>query len=378
MMGIDASPILIAAVAVWIPWRAVRWKRDPGDLLRELGVTVLFVWSLVIVALTLSPLRGITNDWGSSISLVPFASIIDMIRFAIPSVARRNIAGNLLLLAPLGVLLPLLFARMRHVKALAWRAAAVSVTIEFLQFISRSRTVDIDDVILNTLGAVAGFALFATFSRLASRYPLGRGFLDRMGSTTQREPLLLAAIPAVMTALVSAPVFIAIVLTSTLGSAGIAADVVAPWPGSRLVASNDANEDAFLVAAETTPDGDERLRCSQYRRVLPGRYTQATSSEMPPGQGSRYMWTLTSTNAREAELPTLVVWGVNHAGATEVGVDGNDISHRIGLPPGNFFVVAVQYDDRSDFTDDGLVNGLNFTFSSDSGSDLSSEFTLVQ
>jgi len=373
-MGIDIAPVLVVALAVWVPWRIVLWRRHQGDLLREAGVAVLFAWSLVIVALTLSPLRGSMNDWGSSVSLVPFASIVDMLRYTIPSVARRNIAGNLLLLAPLGVLLPLLFTRIRHPMALAWRAVAVSVSIELLQFVSRSRTVDIDDVILNAVGAMAGFALFAAVERLVGRSPGGRRFVDRMGATTEREPLLLAAFPAGVTVLAAAPVMLAIVFAGTLSSAGIAADVVGQWQGSRVVASADARGDTFLVASENGR-ASGRLRCSQYRRVFPGRYTGAVSTEMPGGEGSRYAWMFTSTNAREAEIPTVVVWGVNAVDATELRVEGIDVSLRFDMPPGDFFAFAFNYDERPDLADDGLVNGLVFTYSDRRGTDLTPEFT---
>ncbi len=377
MMGIDIAPVLLVAVVVWVPWRVVLWRRHRGDLLREAGVAVLFAWSLVIVALTLSPLRGIMDNWGSSVNLVPFASIGDMLRYSIPSVARRNIAGNLLLLAPLGVMLPLLFTRIRRPMALAWRAAAISVSIEFLQFISRSRTVDIDDVILNAVGAVAGFALFATFARLAGRSAKGRRFLDRMGATSDREPLLLAAFPVGVTVLVSVPVMIAIVFAGTLSSAGIVADVVGQWQGSRVVARANTRGDAFLVASEAGT-GNGRLRCCQYRRVFPGRYTPAVSAEMPRGEGSRYSWMLTSTNAREAEVPTVIVWGVNTADATELRVEGIGVSVRFVMPPGDFFAFAFDYDDRPDYTDDGLVNGLVFTYFDRRGTNLTNEFTSEQ
>ncbi len=373
----DIAPILIVAVAVWLPWRVVRWKRRPGDPLREASVAALFAWALVVVGFTLSPLRGILNDWGSSMNLVPFASITDMLRYSIPSIARRNIAGNLLLLAPIGVLLPLLFTRVRRPLALVWRAAAISLTIEFIQFISRSRTVDIDDVILNVVGAAAGFALFAAFAWVARRSASGRTFLSRMGSTTDREPLLLAAFPVGVTALVSVPVMIAIVFAGTLGTQGIERDVTAAWPGSSVVARAETRKDAFLVASETLPEG-ERLRCNQYRRVFPGRYTQMVGSEIPAGNGSRYSWMLTSTNAREAEIPTVVVWGANRAGATTLQVEGIDVSRHFNLPPGDFFAVTFDYDVRPDLVDDGLVNGLLFTFTDDTGADVSDGFTLAR
>jgi glycopeptide antibiotics resistance protein len=73
-----------------------------------------------------------------------------------------NAAGNVLLFFPLGILIPLVW---RHLRL--WRgiqiAIAFSVSIELLQYLSRAwgsyRLADVNDVILNGLGAFLGLAL---------------------------------------------------------------------------------------------------------------------------------------------------------------------------------------------------------------------------
>jgi glycopeptide antibiotics resistance protein len=74
----------------------------------------------------------------------------------------RNARGNVVLFFPLGILLPLVWRRLRF-----WRgiqiAIALSVSIELAQYVSRTwginRTADINDVVLNVLGASVGLAL---------------------------------------------------------------------------------------------------------------------------------------------------------------------------------------------------------------------------
>ena len=69
-----------------------------------------------------------------------------------------NLAGNVLIFAPLGFLPPLLWRRWRHRTALLL-SAGTSCLIEFLQlFLGRS--VDVDDLILNVAGGFAGYLLF--------------------------------------------------------------------------------------------------------------------------------------------------------------------------------------------------------------------------
>ena len=71
--------------------------------------------------------------------------------------------GNILLFLPLGVMLPLLHVRFRSLKTLLITAVCLSLSIEIIQFalrlIGSARSVDIDDVLLNTLGACLGYAL---------------------------------------------------------------------------------------------------------------------------------------------------------------------------------------------------------------------------
>jgi len=87
-----------------------------------------------------------------------------MIRFWI-----INIGGNLLLLVPLATLVPLLFEKYRSIKDTVLLCFSVSIIIEFLQYVSmyfgNARSVDIDDVILNTLGALIGFTVFRLLNK---------------------------------------------------------------------------------------------------------------------------------------------------------------------------------------------------------------------
>jgi glycopeptide antibiotics resistance protein len=74
----------------------------------------------------------------------------------------RNTLGNIALFLPLGIMLPLLFNRFRSLKRVILLAAFLSLSIETIQFFSaffgNFRSVDIDDVLLNTLGAWVGYA----------------------------------------------------------------------------------------------------------------------------------------------------------------------------------------------------------------------------
>ena len=73
--------------------------------------------------------------------------------------------GNLLWFVPMGILLPLLRPRCRWYHALL-AGAAVSLAVEVLQFILGTGEPDVDDLTLNALGALIGYALYLKARRL--------------------------------------------------------------------------------------------------------------------------------------------------------------------------------------------------------------------
>ncbi|WP_369264563.1 VanZ family protein [Streptomyces sp. R35] len=74
--------------------------------------------------------------------------------------AVKQIGGNLLLGVPFGVLLPVLAPRARGILRVLALTAAVMLLVELVQgALITGRAFDVDDVILNTAGALAGYLL---------------------------------------------------------------------------------------------------------------------------------------------------------------------------------------------------------------------------
>lgn len=73
----------------------------------------------------------------------------------------RNLVGNLVLLLPLGLVGPIIFPWLdRWVRVLA-AALALSLAIEVAQLWVPDRSADVDDLLLNVVGALAGFAILS-------------------------------------------------------------------------------------------------------------------------------------------------------------------------------------------------------------------------
>lgn len=68
---------------------------------------------------------------------------------------------NILLFLPFGILAPLTFSRFRNWKMVLKSAVVCSALIEVLQYIFQCGKSETDDCILNCLGAMIGYGLFA-------------------------------------------------------------------------------------------------------------------------------------------------------------------------------------------------------------------------
>lgn len=129
----------------------------------------------VIFAFTIVPthLSGFRNPRSYHINIIPLGySFTCFLQDSnqhphITTFCLRNTLGNLALFVPLGILLPLVSNRFLSLKRVLLFALMLSVGVEAIQFLLRffgnPRAVDIDDVILNALGACVGFAIYKSF-----------------------------------------------------------------------------------------------------------------------------------------------------------------------------------------------------------------------
>ena len=92
-------------------------------------------------------------------NLIPFKTISLYISRQ-DRVAIVNLLGNLIAFAPMGIFLPLLFKKQNKLKKFILTNIAIILAIESLQFLSLSGHFDIDDLILNLLGALIIYGLF--------------------------------------------------------------------------------------------------------------------------------------------------------------------------------------------------------------------------
>lgn len=201
-----AIPAAIVFSCFW-PYRkrALSAMGLKTNLWRETGL-VLFVMALFgVLAVTLWPSWTFWQEgngvWANILLLVSRPSLTDglnLVPFRVladlwdnfqkgPAMAVRamiNLAGNLLMFVPLGLLPSLLW------RGATWRRGAAiglgtSVFIEAAQYFLM-RSTDIDDVILNTLGALCGWWLYLLLRRACPRFT--EKFLVSQPGPHDREP----------------------------------------------------------------------------------------------------------------------------------------------------------------------------------------------
>ena len=166
--------LLVSAIAVpcWLVFRAARLRRlgQRPSFGREIVLLIFVVYLSGLAAATLEPNRPSRSvaesmmgvELGPRVASLTCSSATLYTGSTARSFCVRNLAGNVALFVPLGVLLLLVWPRLR-----VWRgllvALGASVGIELLQYVSRAvgsyRSVDVNDVILNVVGASIGLAL---------------------------------------------------------------------------------------------------------------------------------------------------------------------------------------------------------------------------
>ncbi len=161
-----------ALAAVWLLVRIIIWMRQRSiDWKRELVLVFMYINLAVITRFVLFP-RDLADDhiqplvfdaeavFPLRINLVPLVHLLDYdsVRDII-----WNMAGNAALFIPSGILLPIIYKQRNCFWKVVAAGALISLSIEILQLPFPSRVSDIDDLILNMLGIIAGYGIYMAF-----------------------------------------------------------------------------------------------------------------------------------------------------------------------------------------------------------------------
>ena len=124
---------------------------------RLILIPLLLIYLLALFALALRPSDATSVDW---INLVPLSSIARGFRQG-GALFLINIVGNIVVFLPLGLLLPSIDKRFNSWVRIMIIGITISLLIETLQLVSAQRVADVDDLLLNGIGAVLGYGWHA-------------------------------------------------------------------------------------------------------------------------------------------------------------------------------------------------------------------------
>ncbi|MFB7374036.1 VanZ family protein [Streptomyces sp. NPDC056222] len=137
-------------------------RAGPGPWIR-VGVTVLALaamvaFGVVLARLTLQPSPA--SEALTHVNLRPGNSIRAYLGQPAFRDTVKQLGGNVLLGVPFGLLLPVVSPRSRGFVRIALLTVATMLLVELIQgALITGRAFDIDDVLLNTAGALLGYAL---------------------------------------------------------------------------------------------------------------------------------------------------------------------------------------------------------------------------
>ena len=134
--------------------------------LKALSLTLFLLYMGMLLKILIFRDSNPTGSGLHQVNLVPFKTIAEYAVMAVQNGRTGikqfllNIPGNVAILVPFGIFLPILFKKMNRWQRVMLSASCFSIFIEILQYILNVGSSDIDDVILNTLGSVAGCFVF--------------------------------------------------------------------------------------------------------------------------------------------------------------------------------------------------------------------------
>ena len=160
----------LALAAFWVLWRTavcvrrggIRWKREVLLLLLFADLAVILRFAFFPRDLVDGRVQPLVFDPATAfpfrVNLLPFVRLLeyDSVRDAV-----WNVAGNTAMFIPTGIVLPVLYRRRRTPEKAAAGGALISLCAEILQLPFADRVSDVDDLLLNVLGAAIGFGIWA-------------------------------------------------------------------------------------------------------------------------------------------------------------------------------------------------------------------------
>lgn len=129
---------------------------------------MLIVIKVIIFKYPFDSLFEIARTWSSDViadgfktaNFIPFHTIKMYIEYAYKLNSFENLAGNILVFLPFGILFPMLGRNRRNVWNVLLNVFLLVLGIEIFQLCSAFGAFDVDDILLNCFGAWLGYVIY--------------------------------------------------------------------------------------------------------------------------------------------------------------------------------------------------------------------------
>lgn len=169
MIEIYYWPCFAVFTVLWVLSRiAVSLRQGFFSRKREFQLLLVYICIVVVARFTFFPfskvdgviqplLFDVSGIFPPRINLVPVVYLFD---YPVFREALINFLGNSLMFLPLGIVWPVAFRKLDTHRKVILAGAGTSLLIEIAQLPFFDRVSDIDDLILNAVGYLAGYGIF--------------------------------------------------------------------------------------------------------------------------------------------------------------------------------------------------------------------------
>lgn len=158
--------------AYYIVWREIMNKQKFHNVMKWI-IFVIYMCLLIYVVFFAESM-GRTSQTRHIYNLEPFKEIKRFWKYILDNdslgrIARLNIIGNVVAFIPFGIFLPVLSHRRIKLIATTLYSFSLSLAIELTQLITMVGSCDVDDLILNCLGGLTGYIIYAFLYKIIRR-----------------------------------------------------------------------------------------------------------------------------------------------------------------------------------------------------------------
>jgi glycopeptide antibiotics resistance protein len=167
-----AAPLVVAAaVASYVVARRVGVDRRAAAVrATAAGVLAVHLVAVAVATRLVEVISGGGDEFATrQLELVPLTGIGGYLRSGVSLTVLLQIGGNVALLLPLGVLIPLVVGRDPGWRMVLFLGIATSATIEAVQWWFALGVASVDDVALNVTGVALGYPVYRWLIRVRHR-----------------------------------------------------------------------------------------------------------------------------------------------------------------------------------------------------------------